>query len=439
MICKHCFRMSDDGLEYCPYCGHSFTDDTVKEVENDTEKENENRTDDGRDVPPRNDQYRDPYGDGPAYRRDSVPQGDRGYGGRDDERDDRDDDRYNGGYNGGGYDDRRTPPPYQQYPPLYMIRPEKTPLQKLLAGIGHAILYILLFVFCQTIVATVYMVPKASQAYSELYEKYESMYQSGAITEEQLQHQLEEEMNNMAVGEDAYVSALDMNIISIISALLTIIVLVIISSVKHRPFYDHVGIYPVRTPKLLLMIPLGIAVQFLTNEVLYFIPWPEWVIEQHNSAFSFLGQSSGPIEFAVEILSAVVIAPIVEEMIFRGCVYTRLRRGMPTAAAILASAFAFGWVHGTIVALLYATVLGALLAYVYVKFESLLAPILLHMSFNLANYVPILREDSSSVENVIVFAVSAAVLVVCFAVVLLSDVGRKNGAGKGGYVIPPER
>ena len=40
------------------------------------------------------------------------------------------------------------------------------------------------------------------------------------------------------------------------------------------------------------------------------------------------------------------------------------------------------------------------------RFRSLWAPILLHIGFNTANYLPFLREDSSTVEIMITVAIS---------------------------------
>ncbi|MBQ9069964.1 MAG: CPBP family intramembrane metalloprotease [Clostridia bacterium] len=81
------------------------------------------------------------------------------------------------------------------------------------------------------------------------------------------------------------------------------------------------------------------------------------------------------------ILVAVIIGPIVEELIFRKLLMDKL--GMyGDRIAILVSAVAFGIFHGNLYQLFYAFLLGLLLAYVYSKTSNILYPILLHMLMN---------------------------------------------------------
>ena len=88
-------------------------------------------------------------------------------------------------------------------------------------------------------------------------------------------------------------------------------------------------------------------------------------------------------------LVAVVIGPIVEELIFRKLLMDKL--GMyGDRIAIIVSAVAFGAFHGNFYQLFYATLLGLLLAYVYSKTSNILYPIALHMIINfLGSIVPL--------------------------------------------------
>ncbi len=79
---------------------------------------------------------------------------------------------------------------------------------------------------------------------------------------------------------------------------------------------------------------------------------------------------------------AVIIGPIFEELIFRKLLMDKL--GMyGDRIAIIVSAVAFGLFHGNLFQLFYATLLGALLAYVYSKTGNILYPIAIHMLTNL--------------------------------------------------------
>ena len=92
------------------------------------------------------------------------------------------------------------------------------------------------------------------------------------------------------------------------------------------------------------------------------------------------------------LLSAVIAAPIVEEVIFRGVVFGSFRKVFPAWVSILISAVIFGAYHMNPVAIVYASVMGIIAGIVYEKKRNLLFPIILHMANNfvglLQDFVP---------------------------------------------------
>lgn len=89
----------------------------------------------------------------------------------------------------------------------------------------------------------------------------------------------------------------------------------------------------------------------------------------------------------IQILCLGILIPIVEELVFRGLMYKRLRYSMSFMRAASYSALAFGIFHGNLVQMLYALVLGMLFAYLYEKYGSVKAPILAHIVMNLVSVI----------------------------------------------------
>lgn len=87
---------------------------------------------------------------------------------------------------------------------------------------------------------------------------------------------------------------------------------------------------------------------------------------------------------AIQILTLVFVMPLMEEMIFRGLVYNRIKEytNNKMTGAILSSAM-FGLYHFDLLQGLYAFVLGLILVFIMEKFGTITAPILLHMMCNL--------------------------------------------------------
>lgn len=80
---------------------------------------------------------------------------------------------------------------------------------------------------------------------------------------------------------------------------------------------------------------------------------------------------------------AVVAAPVVEELLFRGIVLRSMRKFTPAWAAILVSSVLFGVYHLNIVQAVYATLMGIAAGILYEKKRNLLFPILVHFANNL--------------------------------------------------------
>jgi membrane protease YdiL (CAAX protease family) len=98
---------------------------------------------------------------------------------------------------------------------------------------------------------------------------------------------------------------------------------------------------------------------------------------------SLLGPTADPWTAALVFVSAVVLAPVAEEVLFRGLLLPHLGRSLPSFTAIYVGALLFGMLHVSHgVMLIGPLVLGALLGWARLRSRGLLAPILLHVSFN---------------------------------------------------------
>lgn len=92
---------------------------------------------------------------------------------------------------------------------------------------------------------------------------------------------------------------------------------------------------------------------------------------------------SNPIVLWIALISGVTIAPVVEEIAFRGFLYSALRQRMPILLAAILQAVAFGFLHsygtwGTVIV----TLMGIALALAYEWRKTLLVPITMHLIQN---------------------------------------------------------
>lgn len=91
-----------------------------------------------------------------------------------------------------------------------------------------------------------------------------------------------------------------------------------------------------------------------------------------------IGAAETPGEIAIYFVLVCILAPIVEELIFRGYIYGGLRRLMPVRHAILIGAALFAAVHLSAEAFLMIGLIGAMLCYLYERTRSLLPGMVAH-------------------------------------------------------------
>ena len=101
--------------------------------------------------------------------------------------------------------------------------------------------------------------------------------------------------------------------------------------------------------------------------------------------------SARDAQYSVNIVSAIVlygiVSPCVEEVMFRGILYNRLKRTFPLVLSIVLQALLFGVFHGNIVQGIYGTLMGLLIGYAYERYETFIAPVIIHITANLGVYL----------------------------------------------------
>lgn len=91
--------------------------------------------------------------------------------------------------------------------------------------------------------------------------------------------------------------------------------------------------------------------------------------------------------FALAVLFIAIIAPVVEELFFRGVVYAAIRKRWGVAPGLVISSVLFAILHLTAYTLLPIALIGIALAYLYEKTGSLGPPIILHALNNFLSVV----------------------------------------------------
>lgn len=138
-------------------------------------------------------------------------------------------------------------------------------------------------------------------------------------------------------------------------------------------------------PKYILIVPFGIfcmmAGNYFTSMLTLFMS--ESMISTYDSAQTAIYGSS----FALQVIAAGIVGPIAEEMVFRGLLYNRIKKISGVIVAAVLSSIIFGVYHENWIQAPYAMIIGLVCVYVYEKYNSIIAPILLHISANMFSLI----------------------------------------------------
>ena len=148
---------------------------------------------------------------------------------------------------------------------------------------------------------------------------------------------------------------------------------------RHRAGLDvgiHLGIGRIHFPMMLWGVVVLLASGVVIEPLLELFP---------SAPYEAVQQTIGLGGWA--IMSTVVAAPILEEVLFRGVIFESCRERLGKGGAVLLSALLFGLIHGIPVQIVNAFVVGLILGYIYLRTRSLMSVIVLHAINNGLAYI----------------------------------------------------
>lgn len=186
----------------------------------------------------------------------------------------------------------------------------------------------------------------------------------------------------------------------IISDILAILVFFLIYRLRGLSVKDELLVNSTKGKNCLLALGLGVTGQciiiYLATLLLSILP-KSWITMLNNSTSNLTNSSA-----LASILSVVIVAPLLEEILFRGIVLGSLINVMPKWVAIATSSAIFGIMHLNPIGFIYATFFGAIVGFLYTKYNSIIPALICHSAFNLTSYLlPLL---GNAAYNILVIA-----------------------------------
>lgn len=187
-------------------------------------------------------------------------------------------------------------------------------------------------------------------------------------------------------------------------------------------------------------IALNFAAAYMNSQlVTLLLPFPnfDFAVTQRDGADEL-------IEVVFALIGTAVIPAVVEELLIRGAVLTAMLPFGRTAA-IIGSAFLFGLMHGNILQILYTTLMGIVLGWIYVRTKSLWCCMLIHFFNNAISVIqetlPNILEPEAAIRvggAIELVVMIAGVCAIALLLVARAKEARPEDHGSFGVTFDPE-
>ena len=178
--------------------------------------------------------------------------------------------------------------------------------------------------------------------------------------------------------------------------------------------------------KMAELLFMGLGFGFFFSALLTVFPFPEFLMDSYRSSSNTLNEGTDQI---LALISTAILAPVAEEIVFRGYMLNRLLSWFDERKSILITTALFAVCHVSLLWIAYAFAMGLLLTKVSIEEDNILYSMALHIGFN-ASVVPIwIVNHVPALERVLFanhFLIAIYGVAACYGAVLLYKKYRKE-------------
>lgn len=197
------------------------------------------------------------------------------------------------------------------------------------------------------------------------------------------------------------------------------IVALILLKMKKRKLKEVIGIRMVAPLNIVIPFVAGLTISGFSNMIQVLFPQ----LQTGNVSQKVMANSN----MATIFIAAFLVAPFVEEFVFRGLIIDVLSKEYSEVVIVLMSAFLFGAIHyisGGVYLMLHAMIGGVVMALARVKTKSIFSAIVTHIAGNFGAIVTTLAVSLSKNEKVILTVV--CLVISMFSCFCMSEMNRNK-------------
>jgi membrane protease YdiL (CAAX protease family) len=176
---------------------------------------------------------------------------------------------------------------------------------------------------------------------------------------------------------DAYMAS-NLTVSLIIAAVLTLVCGYFVLLIRGYKPLEYLKFRAMPAKHTALMALMGASFAVFVNSFLTLIQVDRFLPDYVSHPLVEMITANLPLTF----LAIGIFVPVYEEFLVRGLMFKELKRNINFKVALVLQGLIFGLMHGNVLQFSYAFPMGVLLGYIYTKYQSLWAPILIHLVWN---------------------------------------------------------
>ncbi|MBQ7599405.1 MAG: CPBP family intramembrane metalloprotease [Clostridia bacterium] len=196
------------------------------------------------------------------------------------------------------------------------------------------------------------------------------------------------------------------SLLNMVVNVLVIMLLIAFSFTKRGKPTERLRIHTINPAKVIGFILFGICLNLFVSLAFSFIPFPDSLVEAQNEAYEAYYSNN----ILMALISVGVATGIAEELLFRSAVISPLKSAFGKIPALILSALVFCLFHVSLIAKIYSFILGLVLGLFFLKYDSVIPTIIIHISFNCTAFVTGILDNARREFLIIICVVSALML-----------------------------
>lgn len=190
---------------------------------------------------------------------------------------------------------------------------------------------------------------------------------------------------------------------------------------KERTFQLKAYLKKVDVKRLNIPIIVGATAAMGVGRFITMLPF-DGILGNYKTVQENIGKSS----VWMQLLVLGILTPILEELLFRGVIYKRLKMYYEVTVAAYIAAIIFAIAHFNLIQGIYAFIVGIVLMYVYEKSGNLVAPIVMHGVANIVTVIMGVNPISRFIDSHIVVRILVSVAMIAVFVMAVLKINEKN-------------